>query len=263
MIGMTTTLELRGATALVTGASSGIGESMAEEFARRGSDLVLVARSAERLANVADRVRQRFGVSVTILVADLVNATERLGVIEACADRKIDVLVNNAGVGLQGNFADLGSEPQVSMVELNCAAVVAMSAAFVPGMMQRRAGGVLNVARSAPFQPIPTMATYAATKAFVLSFSYALREELRPHGVHVLALCPGPVATYFSRGFSDRLVSDRFFAHAPSPDAIVRKAVGRFVAGRSSSLAGPGAYAAAFASRALPRDLVTGAIGRL
>jgi len=263
MIGVTTTLDLKGTTALVTGASSGIGEAIAEELARRGSDLVLVARSLERLSTVAATVLARFEVAVDVVAADLTDETERARVIAACADRHIDVLVNSAGVGLEGDFVDLGTERQVAMVELNCAALTALCSAFVPAMLERRVGGVINVASLAAFQPIPKMAAYAATKAFVLSFSYSLGSEIRPRGVHVLALCPGPVATRFSGGFSDEHVATRFFSRAPSADVVARKAVARLVAGRRSSLSGPGAYGAVIASKVLPRAAVTGLVGRL
>lgn len=262
MIGMTARVELKGLTVLVTGASSGIGAAMAEEFARRGSDLVLVARSFDRLSEIATRLRQGHGVCVDVIRADLTDPADRKALIAACGERRIDVLVNNAGIGLQGGFVDLGPERQVDMVELNCVAVVELTAAFLPGMLQRRSGGVLNVASTAAFLPIPMMATYAASKAFVLSFSQALFHEARREGVHVLALCPGPVATNFTSGFSEQHLANRLFARAPSAESIVGKAVDAFAAGHSTYLPGTTARAGALVSKVLPRRVVAGAVGR-
>ncbi|MET3452876.1 MULTISPECIES: SDR family oxidoreductase [Curtobacterium] len=187
----------RGRLAVVTGASGGIGESLAEGLAAGGADLVLVARSADRLETVAGRLRSRHGVSVRVLPADLATGPGVDSVIEALQGTRVDVLVANAGVGWHGSFAEQPDDGIVQQIALNETAVVRLVRAFLPGMTARRVGGVMTVASTASFQPTPHMALYGATKAFVLSFTEALWEETRGSGVRVLALCPGPTSTGF------------------------------------------------------------------
>ncbi|MBV9671157.1 MAG: SDR family oxidoreductase [Acidobacteriales bacterium] len=188
-------------TALVTGASGGIGLDLAREFAAHGFDLILVARSADKLAANAEELR-RSNVAVEVITQDLeeVGAAEKL--VQQLSARKlqVDVLVNNAGYGLVGRFDQLPTDGQVGMMNLNMTSLVALTRLLLPAMIERRSGRILNVASTAAFQPGPFMAIYYATKAFVLSFSEALGEELRGTGVTVTALCPGPVKT----GFAER-----------------------------------------------------------
>lgn len=187
----------RGRTAVVTGASGGIGEAIAEGLAVGGADLVLVARSTEQLERVAERLRDRHGVAVRVLPADLATDAGVDAVIADLARTRVDVLVPNAGVGWHGSFVEQPDEDLVRQIALNETAVVRLVRAFLPGMLSRRVGGVLTVASTAAFQPTPSMAVYGATKAFVLSFTEALWEETRGSGVRVLALCPGPTQTGF------------------------------------------------------------------
>ncbi len=184
--------------ALVTGASAGLGREYAHALAARGHDLVLVARRADRLAALAQELRDRYRVEVEVCVADL--ATDD-GCAHCCAtvvDREVDVAVLNAGFGSLGPFAAADAAWETAMVRLNCVSVVELMRAVLPGMIGRGRGAVLIVSSAAAWHPVPYMATYGATKAFELHFVQALAEELRETGVQVSAVCPGPTATEFS-----------------------------------------------------------------
>jgi len=185
-------------TALITGASSGIGAALARCFARGGHRLVLVARSADKLQVLATQLHAQFGVQALALPADLTQP-DAVGRLAATLRRRrmaIDVLVNNAGVLEQGLFVQIAARRHQEVIDLNVSSLTAMLAQFVPPMIGRGRGRVLNVASIAAFQPVPTLATYAATKAYVLSLSESLAEELRGTGVTVTALCPGITDTH-------------------------------------------------------------------
>ena len=186
-------------TCLVTGASSGIGADIARELAGRGHGITLVARREERLAELADELRERHGVRAETLGCDLGDAAARERMVEELAGLglNVEVLVNNAGFGTGGRVDRLDAGREVDMIRLNVEAVVALCARYVPGMVERRRGAVLNVASTAAFQPLPMQAAYAGTKAFVLSYTEAMHAELRGQGVAVTSLCPGPVRTEF------------------------------------------------------------------
>lgn len=186
-------------TALVTGASSGIGTEIARELARRGHGLTLVARREDRLKELAGELSSRHQVRVEVVAADLSDREARDDLADQVNSRglSVSVLVNNAGFGSAGEFAEADRERQVQMVALNCEAVVDLTARFLPPMVEEGSGAVLNIASSSAYQPIAWSATYAATKAFVLHFSEALHEELKGTGVTVTAVCPGPVHTEF------------------------------------------------------------------
>ena len=184
-------------TVLITGASSGIGEALVHCFAAAHYGVVLVARSESKLQALAAQVQTQYGVSATVQACDLARpgAASALAATLSRKGTTVDVLVNCAGVLEQGNFAAMAPTSHQSMIDLNISALTAMLCAFLPAMQERGSGRVLNVASIAAFQPIPTLATYAATKAFVLSLSESLAEELRDTGVTVTALCPGITAT--------------------------------------------------------------------
>ena len=184
-------------TALVTGASSGIGEALARRFARAGFDLVLVARSADKLQALAAALAAEHGVRARVAAADLSQpgAAQALAAAMKRARRPIDVLVNNAGVLEHGRFVDMPAKRHRALIELNVGGLTDMLVHFLPAMVARGRGRVLNVASIAAFQPVPTLATYAATKAYVLSITESLAEELKDSGVTVTALCPGITAT--------------------------------------------------------------------
>jgi len=184
-------------TALITGASSGIGAALARCFAKSGHRLVLVARSADKLRELADELGLAHGVKVWVEPADLAQPGAAKKLAAALRRRKIqvDVLVNNAGVLESGAFVGMGGDKHEQMIALNVMGLTAMLAAFVPAMQARGFGRVLNVASIAAFQPVPSLATYAATKAYVLSLTESLAEELKDTGVTATALCPGVTAT--------------------------------------------------------------------
>lgn len=186
-------------TALITGASSGIGLELARCFAAAGYDLVLVARRAEALEALASELGAKHGTAVRVEPRDL-NSPEAPAKLYADLQQAgvtIDVLVNNAGFGALGNVSSLPLDRQLDMIELNVTALTALTRLFLPGMLERRRGGVLNVASTAGFQPGPRMAVYYATKAYVLSFTEALAEENAGSGLRVSCLCPGPTKTEF------------------------------------------------------------------
>jgi uncharacterized protein len=188
-----------GLTALVTGASTGIGADLAECFARGGYDLILTARSEPALRSVAERLSSSFGVKTSVFAADLAaqGGGARLAQAIAAQGLTVDVLVNNAGFGAAGAFAGSDLDVQLGMIDLNDRALVELTHIYWPGMLARRRGGVLNVASMAAFVPGPLMAVYYASKAFVLSLSEALWEEARGTGVRVSCLCPGATQSKF------------------------------------------------------------------
>jgi short-subunit dehydrogenase len=187
-----------GSTCLITGASSGIGEEFARQLAARGHGVFLVARREERLLGLAAELEREHGVRAEALACDLANRDE-LSALPGKVEQKglaVELLVNNAGFSTVGDV-HVNPDRQLGMVYVNVEALVALTCAFLPAMVERGRGAVLNVASMAAFQPIPSQAVYAATKSFVLSFSEAVSEELRGTGVAMTALCPGPVATEF------------------------------------------------------------------
>lgn len=204
-------MEFTNVTALVTGASGGIGEEFAVQLARRGANLILVARRADKLTSLRETLLARHpGIVVDVLAADLAvpgsGAELAAGVREL--GRTVDVLINNAGVGLHGKFVTQDPEPNAAQIQLNCGTLVDLTARFVPAMVERRQGVVINVASTAGFQPTPGMAVYGATKAFVLSYTEALWQECRGTGVKILALCPGATETEFFDRTGEKFLTD-------------------------------------------------------
>ena len=187
-------------TALVTGASSGIGAAIATELASRDFSLVLVARREERLRSLATDLGSMYGTEAEVIAADLADEAERGRVQDELRSRgwTVEVLVNNAGFGHQADFATSPRERMIEMVRINVDAVVDLTSRFLGTMVERGRGSVINVASTAAFQPMPGSAVYAASKSFVLSFSEAIRTELRGTGVTVTAVCPGPAKTEFT-----------------------------------------------------------------
>lgn len=186
-------------TCLVTGASSGIGAEIARELAKRGLGVTLVARREDRLRELAAEL-EATGVRAEVVGCDVSDDAARRALAAQIASRglTVDVLVNNAGFSTSGPFVESEPDMEIALVRTNVEAVVALCSLFAPGMVERGRGAVLNVASTASFQPIPMQASYAASKAFVLSFTEALHGELRGSGVGVTALCPGPVKTEFT-----------------------------------------------------------------
>jgi uncharacterized protein len=185
--------------ALITGASSGIGWELAKLFAADGYDLVLVARNVDRLNQLAGDLSSKFGVTCHVMPTDLASHEERLALFRQLQDRKItiDVLVNNAGFGVFSPFYDTPLARQLEMIEVNITALTHLTHLFLPGMVKRGSGKILNIASTAGFQPGPFMAVYYATKAYVISFTEAIRSEVDGTGVSVTTFCPGVTKTQF------------------------------------------------------------------
>ncbi len=204
--------------ALVTGASAGLGVEFARQLAAKGRRLVLVARRKQRLDELAAELGNARAVEMDLSQP---GATALLMADVAKHGETVEVLVNNAGFGLAGGFAELEGLRQRAMIDLNCGALTELAHAVLPGMIERKAGGILNVASTAAFQPGPGMAVYFATKAMVLSFSEALHDEVKRHGVKVSCLCPGPTRTEFRSvsGFNPKGPAGKVSADAA---AVVR-----------------------------------------
>lgn len=188
-------------TALITGASAGIGAALAKVFAAHDHDLVLVARRRDALEALAGQLEGKHGVKATVIVDDLGDpeAPDRIFAAVRDAGIQVDVLVNNAGFGLGGEFSETPIERESAMVQVNITALLHLTKLFIAPMLKRRAGRVLNVASTAAFFPGPLQSVYYASKAFVLSFSQAIAEELAPSGISVTCLCPGPTETEFAQ----------------------------------------------------------------
>ena len=206
-------MDLKNDTALITGSSGGIGEEFAVQLARRGVNLVLVARRADKLAALRDRLLETHpGLLVDVVAADLAVPGSAAELASKVADlgRRVDILVNNAGVGLHGDFVGQDVAANAAQVQLNCVTLTELTGIYLPAMTKARHGVVLNVASTASFQPTPGMAVYGATKAYVLSFTEALWKETKGSGVRVLALCPGATDTeFFARTGEEFLTSGR------------------------------------------------------
>jgi short-subunit dehydrogenase len=246
--------EYRGRWALVTGASAGIGEAFARALARRGMNLALAARREDRLRALADELSRTHRVRALVFAADLGEDGAAAALWEhASAGRDIHLLVNNAGFGLKGPFAELPLERQAEMVRVNCIAPLVLAHRAL-GHMRGRGGGIVNVASIAGYQPIPLMAAYAASKAFVISLSEALAEEARGAGVRVVTLNPGPVKTEF-QAVAGTEVRNR----APgirTPEQVVEAALRGLEAGGGTVTPGLVNRAAATAVRIAPRSWV-------
>lgn len=245
-------------TALITGASSGIGAELARLFAADGIGLILVARNRDRLDTLAGQLRSRHGIDAMTITADLSEpeAPASVHAAVAAAGIAVDYLVNNAGVGVQGGFRDTGLEDELAMMRLNTAAVVHLTKLFLPGMLMRRSGRILNVASLAALQPGgPGAAVYYASKAFVLSFSGGLGAELRGSGVSVTALCPGPIETRFQEAgeFARTLLYRSFMTGRP--ESVAKAGYRAMQQGRMVCVPGPFAKLLAFGGQMAPRRI--------
>jgi short-subunit dehydrogenase len=226
-------------TALVTGATAGIGRAFVDALAARGDDVVLVARDGDRLASIAAEIRDRHGVDAKPLVADLFDEAG-LAVVEARlrdVSDPIDLLVNNAGMGTFGTFAELDVAREDRSIRLNVLALMRLSHAALDSMLKRRSGAIVNLSSLAAYQPDPWSATYGATKAWVLSFSHALHEETRGTGVNVMAVCPGYTHTEFHdrAGLGDTALPEFLWQ---TPDQVVAAALRDLDRGRALSIPG-------------------------
>jgi short-subunit dehydrogenase len=248
-------------TALITGASSGIGLELAHLFACNGHDLVLVARNEENLRRLATELLTTHHVSVRIIAKDLARTTSPAEVARElqAASVPVSVLVNNAGFGSYGVFHHTDLSSDLQMMQVNMVALTELTKLFLKDMLERRRGRILNVASTAAFQPGPLMAVYYATKAYVLSFSEALANELSGTGVTVTALCPGPTRT----GFEDRanLQQSRLFrSHLMDARAVAKAGYRACMKGKAIVVPGWRNKLLAFAIRFVPRSIVRAAV---
>ena len=251
--------------AVVTGASSGLGAIFAQRLGERGHNLVLAGRDSGRLEDVRQRVTAGApGCAVTLVTADLATGNGVLALLRELGDRPVDLLVNNAGFGTYGTFDQSDPGREMDVIAVDVAALVQLTRAVLPGMVERGRGGVLNVASTIAFQPAPYQATYGAAKAFVLSFSQALWQETRHHGVTVTALCPGPTKT----GFVEALVKAEaaqtaVYARLGEPGPVVDAGLRALDRGALVAVPGLRNQAIAFLPRITPRRLLTSISGRL
>jgi short-subunit dehydrogenase len=216
-------MDFKNKTALITGASSGIGAAFARELAGKGANLILVARRLDRLNKLSAELSEKYGVRVEVIGLDLTGDSSVSSLKRKVDDLgvEVDLLVNNAGFATSGGFEAENLSRALNEIDLNVKALVSLTHAFIPGMLSRNDGAVINVASTAAFQPVPTMAVYGATKAFVLSFSEALWAEFEDRGVRVLALCPGGTETeFFEVAGSQGTGSER-----QSPDRVAKVAI--------------------------------------
>ncbi|MBS1788607.1 MAG: SDR family oxidoreductase [Acidobacteria bacterium] len=244
-------------TALITGASYGIGEAFARRLAAEGADLILTARSVDRLEALANELRSKFDVAVAVIKSDLGQSSDWQMLFDQTEGRgqQVDLLINNAGFGAVGDFADLPLDKQLEMIQVNVSALVALSHLFVQPMLQRKSGAIIQLASTASFQGVPYFATYSGTKSFILTFSEALWAECQPFGVRVLAVCPGPTGTHF------QAVAGSADANRPvkmqTPDEVVEISLKALAANQSYVVSGFGNSAMVFFERFLPRKIVT------
>src|SRR5216684_4200607 len=249
-------------TTLITGASSGIGESFARKLAARGHNLLLVARSEDKLINLCNELGRINGTRAQYVGLDLSEpeAPARLFEETRKRDLQIDFLINNAGFGSMGDFTELDLERALNMIDLNVRSLVELTHRFLAPMRERKSGSIINVASTAGFQPVPFMATYAATKAFVLLFSEALAEENRPFGVKVMALCPGVTDTNF---FEAARIPRPPARIAQTPEAVVATALRGLARGKSSVISGWTNFIMVQSERLTPRSVVVRIAGTM
>ena len=250
--------------AVVTGASSGLGRGLAAGLAGRGMSLVLTGRNQVRLDETARQIhRDAPGVNVETFAADLSKPSDVSALLDRVGDRPIEVLVNNAGFGSYGAFAASDAARESEEVAVDVSAVINLARAFLPGMLARKSGGILNVASTIAFQPAPYQAVYGASKAFVLFFSQALWAEARGNGVAVTALCPGPTRT----GFVDALGVDvghtAIYRRLADPEPVIEAGLRALDKGRAVVIPGVRNRIIAFSGRFLPHEWLTRVSARL
>ncbi len=252
-------------TALITGASSGIGREFAQQLAAQTTNLVLIARSSDVLQQMATELQERYAIQVSVIVQDLTAPDAGTLVYKAVQAQglTIDLLVNNAGFGDYGAFVQRSRQKQLDMIQLNITALVDLTHQFLPAMVQRRSGAVINVSSIAAFQPLPYLSVYAATKAFVLSFSEALWAETQPHGVKVIALCPGPTESNFMEVAEFPTAINGKTQPLVPADQVVQAALEALESNQTNVVTGGWANQLVVnASRFLPRELLVSLVAK-
>ncbi len=248
-------------TTLITGASSGIGAAFARRLAALGRNVFLVARSEDKLITLCNELGRISNIRAQYLATDLSKSDSALNLVEETKKRglNIDMLINNAGFGSMGDFAKLDIARELNMIDLNIKALVELTYRFLVPMRELKQGTIINVASTAGFQPVPFMATYAASKAFVLSFSEALWEENRAHGIHVMALCPGVTETNF---FEAAQVDHPPMRTAQTAEDVVATALRGLARQKSHVVSGWTNLLMVEAERFVPRSLVIRVAGK-
>ena len=248
-------------TTLITGASSGIGEAFARKLAAQGENLLLVARSEDKLATLCNELGREHNIAAQYVGLDLSDGDAPQRLFDETAQRglTVETLINNAGFGSMGEFASLDLERELRMIDLNIKALVALTYLYLFPMRERRQGAIINVASTAGFQPVPFMATYSATKAFVLSFSEALWEENRPYGIKVMALCPGVTDTNF---FEAAKIQRPPMRVAQTPEQVVETALRGLSHSKGHVVSGWANYLMIESERIVPRSLIARMLGR-
>lgn len=248
-------------TTLITGASSGIGAAFARKLAARGRNVLLVARSEDKLIALCNELGRLTSIRAQYLALDLQQPDAAAQLFEETKKREleIDMLINNAGFGSMGDFVKLDLERELEMIQLNVTAVVDATYRFLGPMRERKRGTIINVASTAAFQAVPYMATYAATKAFLLSFSEALAEENRSHGIHVMALCPGVTETNF---FEASRMDRPPMRTIQTPEEVVDTALRALSRQKTTVISGWTNWFTIEAERFVPRSLVTKVTGK-
>jgi short-subunit dehydrogenase len=246
---------------LVTGASEGIGRELSKQFAMNGFNVVLTARNESRLLDLANELKAAHGIATKTSAGDLADPETPQRIIAECGDLPVSVLVNNAGFGWQGPFAEEELEQAADMIEVNVSALVRLTHLFLRPMLARRKGRILNVASTAAFQPGPFTAIYYATKAFVFSFSLALAEELRGTGVSITTLCPGFTESEFHRRAKMKL-GPRALAMMPA-QAVARAGYEGCMKGKAIVVPGLANKVTSFVSRRLPARLTAKVVRRI
>ena len=239
--------------ALITGASAGLGAELAKLCAASGYDVVLVARTESRLAELASTLTRTHGVQARTLAADLADPTAPQAIHSQLAGKPLDILINNAGFGVRGPFAQNDWGREASLLQVNVGALIHLTKLFLPAMIERRSGRILNVASTAAFVPGPFMAMYYASKAFVLSFSESIANEVHGTGVTVTALCPGPTRTEFAER-AGIATSKLFQGTSMGAGEVAREGFDAMMAGKSSIVAGARNRWMMRGARLLPRD---------
>jgi len=250
--------EWRGKWALVTGASAGIGRALAGELAAGGTNLVLTARRKERLEELARRLAEKHKIQTQVFVADLAETTtpEKIFAFTKAKGMEVELLIKNAGFGRYGELHTAEIPRLLEMVQVNCSAVVHLTRLYLPEMVARRRGDVMILASTASFQSVPYLSTYAATKAFDLLFAEGLAEEMRPYGIRVCALCPGPTVSEFNEVAGQTHITSAMRSRETA-EKVARTGLRALAAGKSYVISSTGNYLGVHMQRLVPRRMVS------
>ena len=250
---------------LITGASRGIGEALAAQCAMRKFNLILIARSKEKLDEIAYKLSEKYGIDVKIYVADLIDPNVPVQIAKWCTDNnyRVNMLINNVGIGLYGKFEELPLSEQLNVIQLNQITTVSMTYQFLPLLKKNTEGYIMNVASTACYQPIPYMSVYAASQSFIQSFSLALREELKSANIHVSSLNPGPTSTdFFDRAGLESMAVNSSEVKM-SPEDVAEIAIERLLDDNSEIIPGTNNTLGAYFSKLFPNKLIVKTVSGL